>query len=76
MATYLSEKAQRFEIDATPRRADCQYVAHAQIFTVGSDGSATEIHCSGDLAAFVERTQAVCYAETWAHRWLDKLLLL
>jgi hypothetical protein len=72
MATYLSENARRYEIDATPRKADCQYVAHAQISTVDSDG-AREIVCSGDLAAFVERTQAVSYAESWARRWLDNL---
>ena len=74
MAMYLCENARRFEIDATPRTADCQYVARARIFMVCSEGLGREIHCSGDLEAFVERTQAVSYAETWACRWLDDLL--
>ena len=76
MATYLSQNARRYEIDATPRMADCQYVAHAQIFTVGFEGGAREIHRSGDLAAFVERSQAVSFAEAWARRWLDDILSL
>jgi hypothetical protein len=74
MATYLSGNAKRFEVDPTPRRADGQYVAHARICAIGRDGSASDIHWSGDLAGFRGREDAVAYAETWAHQWLDALL--
>ncbi|WP_114811390.1 hypothetical protein [Paraburkholderia kururiensis] len=61
----------RFTIDPTPRRADGEYIAHARISTHGVDGSACDIHLSGDLAGFDVREDAVAYAKNWAQEWLD-----
>jgi len=69
MASHVLNGATRFRVDYTPRRADCQYVAHARISLITSDGYATEIE-SGDLMPFVERSEAVAYAEMWARRWM------
>ncbi|RQS18760.1 hypothetical protein [Burkholderia sp. Bp8998] len=60
----------RFRIDPTPRRADGQYVAHVRITTTLIDGDERQVHCSGDLAAFERRDDAVAYATEWAEVWL------
>ncbi|WP_042301386.1 hypothetical protein [Paraburkholderia kururiensis] len=60
----------RFTIDPTPRRADGEYIAHARISTSRADGSACDIHTSGDLAGFDVREDAVAYAKIWAQEWL------
>lgn len=58
-------------IDPTPRRADGEYMAHALISTSRPDGTAYEIHRSGDLAGFDVREDAIAYAKSWAQEWLD-----
>jgi hypothetical protein len=69
MASHVLNSARRFKVDSTPRRADCQYVAHARISLITSDGYATEIE-SGDLRSFVQRSDAIAYAEMWVRRWM------
>jgi hypothetical protein len=61
----------RIVIDPTPRRADGEYIAHARISTSRADGTAYDIHLSGDLAGFDVREDAIAYAKNWAQEWLD-----
>ncbi|NIF44398.1 hypothetical protein F3J14_26700 [Burkholderia sp. Tr-862] len=60
----------RFRIDPTPRRADGQYIAHARITTLLVDGDERQVLCSGDLAAFEHRDDAVAHAAKWGEGWL------
>jgi len=60
-----------FRIDPTPRRADGEYLAHARISRRLADGSESDVHMSGDLAAFDGREEAIVYAKEWAIAWLD-----
>jgi hypothetical protein len=60
-----------FLIDATPRRADGEYMAHARISGVPPDGIAFT-HLSGDLAGFDLRDDAIQYANNWAKAWLEQ----
>jgi hypothetical protein len=61
----------RIVIDATPRRADGEYMAHARISSARADGTEYDIHLSGDLAGFDVREDAIAYAKDWAQEWLD-----
>ncbi len=60
-----------FQIDPTPRRADGEYMAHAKISCRQADGGESDVHVSGDLAAFDAREDAVVFAKEWAIAWLD-----
>lgn len=60
-----------FMIDATPRRADGEYMAHARI-SGAAPGGVLFTHLSGDLAGFHLRDDAIRYATSWANTWLEK----
>ncbi|CAB3759708.1 hypothetical protein [Paraburkholderia solisilvae] len=61
-----------FQIDATPRRADGEYMAHARI-SCNRDGEARQdIYVSGDLAGFDMREDAIRFATDWAMEWLER----
>ncbi|MBC8642570.1 hypothetical protein IAG25_37860 [Caballeronia sp. EK] len=70
----MSRISSTFDIDATPRRADGEFMAHAKI-TAGS-GSETQIFMSGDLAGFDARDDAIAYARSWAGDWIEAFVRL
>ncbi|WP_051374139.1 hypothetical protein [Paraburkholderia sprentiae] len=61
-----------FQIDATPRRADGEYIAHARISCRLANGRESDVHMSGDLAGFDSREDAVQFARHWAIAWLEE----
>jgi hypothetical protein len=61
-----------FQIDATPRRADGEYMAHARISCSRDGEGRQDIHVSGDLAGFDMREDAIRFATDWAMEWLER----
>lgn len=67
----MEKNLDRFQVDPTPRRADGEYIAHARISISGTDGTATDVVVSGDLAGFDSRNDAIDYAKQWARLWFS-----
>lgn len=66
-------ESKAFQIDPTPRRADGEYIAHARISrALAAQAGESQIHASGDLAAFDSREDAIAYARQWAIAWIDE----
>ncbi|MEM5383612.1 hypothetical protein VSR68_08415 [Paraburkholderia phymatum] len=62
-----------FHIDCRARHdEDGHYVAQAKLTRAATANAPAEVHQSGDIDSFVDESDAVTCARTWAIEWVDE----
>jgi hypothetical protein len=62
-----------FHIDCRARHdVDGHYVAQAKLTRPAAANAPAEVHQSGDIDSFVDESDAMTCARTWAIEWIDE----